>query len=193
MTRRRKRRPKRTWDEAMHRGAARTALVLWLCEGFGHYRRWAGTKDEVRAALHDAAASFVRLHGLPHRWATGFPVRRVWRYVEAWVECKAHRRFGKGIRWVDAAPEVRAGWWVGWEAAQEEIAMALDLNKLGGDLRAAQRRAEAGLRADHARILHSRGMPKWEIAELFECSERTIQRDLNGERHISNGGETQAT
>lgn len=195
MTRRRKakrtRKPERTWDEAMHRGCCRTALVLWLCQAFGHYARWAGTEEEVRAALVEEARAFCRIHGLPHHWAqeNAHPVRWAWRYVHSWVCCKAHRRFGKGKRWVDATPDERGSWWVGWERAQEAVMNALDLNALGAELTNSRRRADAMLRRDHARILHKRGMPKWEIAEVFGCDPRTIQRDLNPKE----GGETNAT
>ena len=180
--RRRRKKKQQEWELSLKRGEGRKALIQYLCAEFGHYRRWRGTQEQVQRALWAEAAKFVFDHGLTLDYAKrrAQPVIWVWIQVYNWICCLAHRRWqepktGKRMkRWVDATPEERRSWWVGWDQAQEAIEMVLKGNRRGAELtnlRKAMAKAGCIWQAHQHR---REGMTVADIAREMDCDRSTV-------------------
>ena len=175
-----KRRPKRTWQDALAAGNHQCAVFRFLIEWMGaRPSRWMGSEADVAQHVLDAAAQFVTEHrecGPEWACASGRPVRMAIRFVEDWIAHRGHRQLGTPYDW----REDRAKYFVGRERCQVMLRDLAEAKRTGAAMTNAFQAAERAFKETQARELRSRGMQTPDIARLMGVGESTVRRYLAG-------------
>ena len=152
-------------------------MFRWLMAGYGaEWSRWCPL-DTLGERLSADALGFCREHRLALDWGVrgANPVVMAERYLLDIVEHLAHVQFGRPVRvW----REDKARWYVGREVAVETMREQERLREMGAQMTNMRKAADRAARAYQARALAKGGMHVNAIADVMDCTRRSVERYL---------------